>query len=94
MSFWFGDKEKELREAYVQPFTPKLTVEEYRQVHFSDKFVCELYDSDRVLSNLHSYLVNMLMYARSKKSKKMILTESDLIFLCEIASKKNELKGS
>jgi transcriptional antiterminator len=96
MSYWFGsEKNKDtLKQQFTQPFTPKLTPEEYKQIRFSDKYICEMYDSNRVLNNLFGYLVQMLTHARRTKSKKMIITESDLEFLCEIASKKIELKGS
>lgn len=92
MGFWFG--KDDTYEDNVIPFTPKLTKEQLAQISFSKEFQGEMYDDHRVLANLADYLTTMLVSCRSKKSKKITLTEEDLEFLVEIALKKIQLKNS
>lgn len=91
MGFWFN--KDETFEKHTEPYTPSTTLEEMCQISFSKDFQAELYDSHKVLNDLQSMLFTMLMSCRTRKSKKIVVTEEDLYLLFEIAGKRIQIKG-
>lgn len=90
MGFWF-DKDKTF-EKHTKPYEPTITNESMLEISFSKEFQAEMYESYKVLSNLYSMLCTMLMCCRERKSKKMVVSEEDLLLLFKIAGKEIQLK--
>lgn len=95
MGYWF-DSKKNTKEKCTQPYTPHWNLDniKYARVEENPKWKAELLNNSEVLSKLYSYLISMLVYCRKKKSKTMRVSEEDLLFLCEIASKEIEIDWS
>ena len=91
MGYWF-DKNN-TKEKCTKPYTSHWNIDniKYARVEENPKWKAELLNNSETLSKLHSYLINMLMHCRGKKSKTMRISEEDLLFLCEIASNEIEL---
>lgn len=91
MGFWFN--KEETFEKHTEPYTPSIKLEEMCQISFSKDFQAELYDSNKVLNNLQGMLFTMIMSCRRRKSKRIVVTEEDLLLLYKIARKQIQLKG-
>ena len=91
MSYWF-DK-KNTKERCTKPYQGHWTKENvgYARVEQNTQWKIDLLNKEKTLSNLYSYLINMLMYVRCNDSKTMKISEEDLLFLCEIANQEIEL---
>ena len=53
----------------------------------------ELLNNERVIGDLKGYLITMIMHIRGNKSKTMVVSEEDLVFLYEVLNKEIQLKG-
>ena len=91
MSYWF-DK-KNTKEKCTKPYQEHWTKENvgYARVEQNTQWKIDLLNKEETLSNLYSYLINMLIYVRCNDSKTMKISEEDLLFLCEIANQEIEL---
>ena len=71
MGYWF-DK-KNTKEKCTKPYTPHWNLNniKYARVEENPNWKAELLNNSETLSKLHSYLINMLIYCRGKKSKTM-----------------------
>ena len=90
MGFWF-DK-KDTFENHTEPYKPSVTTEDMNRMAFSKDFQAELYNDHKVLSNLQSMLFTMILSCRKNKSKKMVVSEEDLLLLYKITRKEIQVK--
>ena len=91
MGYWFD--EKNTKEKCTKPYQGHWTKENVgcARVEQNTQWKIDLLNKEKTLSNLYSYLIEMLMYVRCNESKTMKISEEDLLFLCEIAGQKIEL---
>lgn len=86
--YWFRTDEDR---KFVKPFKhiPEENAKCYRLENNNIKYKQEVLDDSRALSNIHSYLSNMLRSCRT--TGEITLDEEDCLFLCKVANKKVEL---
>lgn len=91
-NYWF-DSEEEYKEN-IQDYKDKLSEIEFSQLlpYLKQDVLHEVYESDRVLSNVSDLLFNMLLFVRDTENKSIVLSQEDIKFLYDIANKKKQVK--
>ena len=93
MGYWFDEKNP--KEKHIEPYKPHWTEKNigYARVEENPKWKMELLNNERVIGDLKGYLITMIMHIRGNKSKTMVVSEEDLVFLYEVLNKEIQLKG-
>ncbi len=91
-SYFFGEgeiREKNLKR--VKPYSSPISDQDVNNMYFDNSCKKDFYENNKVLTELNSILVSMLLDCRERENKSLVLTEEDLTLLCEIGLKKSSL---